>query len=54
MAAWVEPASTATPCGSTTTSTTPLTARAALSSTDFTTPPKRGERAKVATSMPGT
>jgi hypothetical protein len=46
-------ASTATPFGMVTTSVTPFTARAALSSTDATLPPKRGGWATTAVSMPG-
>jgi hypothetical protein len=49
----VSRASTATPCGICTTSTTPLTALAAAASKVFTVPPKRGERAITAVSMPG-
>ena len=53
MAAWVVVASTATPCGTITTSCTPFTAFAAVASKLLGAAPKRGGWATTATSMSG-
>ena len=53
MAAQVPLATTATPRGISTTSTTPGTARAGVASKDFTLPPKAGGCVTTAVSMPG-